>query len=101
MQSAIFETHAIYVSASVHDGWDRIKKAKRLEDAVIGPPRTDDFGGHAFAIVGYTAEGFIVQNSWGPDWGFHGCAPALRGLDEERHRRMGTGARRSDEDRSR
>jgi hypothetical protein len=74
MQSAIFETHAIYVSASVHDGWDRIKKAKRLEDAVIGPPRTDDFGGHAFAIVGYTAEGFIVQNSWGPDWGFHGFA---------------------------
>jgi hypothetical protein len=74
MQSAISETHAIYVSASVHDGRDRIKKAKRLEDAVIGPPRTDDFGGHAFAIVGYTAEGFIVQNSWGPDWGFHGFA---------------------------
>ena len=26
MQSAIFETHAVYVSADVHDGWDRVKK---------------------------------------------------------------------------
>ena len=31
-------------------------------------------GGHAFALVGYDDEGFIVQNSWGPDWGFHGFA---------------------------
>jgi hypothetical protein len=76
MQSAIFETHAIYVSADVHDGWDRVKDNRRsLEDALIGPPRKpDEVGGHAFAIVGYTADGFIVQNSWGPDWGFHGFA---------------------------
>src|SRR4030095_9164794 len=26
----------------------------------------------AFAIVGYTEDGFIVQNSWGPTWGYHG-----------------------------
>jgi pimeloyl-ACP methyl ester carboxylesterase len=25
--------------------------------------------GHAFAIVGYTSKGFVVQNSWGPAWG--------------------------------
>jgi hypothetical protein len=74
MQSAIFETHAIYVSADVHDGWNRVKdNRKTLEDALIEPPRDpDDVGGHAFAIVGYTSDGFIVQNSWGPDWGFHG-----------------------------
>jgi hypothetical protein len=76
MQSAIFETHAIYVSADVHDGWDRIRNnCKSIEDAMIGPPRKpDDVGGHAFAMVGYTADGFIVQNSWGPEWGFHGFA---------------------------
>ena len=76
MQSAIFETHAIYVSADVHDGWDRIgNNRKSIDDAVIGPPRNpDDLGGHAFAMVGYTSDGFIVQNSWGPDWGFHGFA---------------------------
>jgi hypothetical protein len=74
MQSAIYETHAIYVSADVHDGWDRVKKNRRtIDDARIDSPRDpDDVGGHAFAIVGYTSDGFIVQNSWGPDWGFHG-----------------------------
>jgi hypothetical protein len=76
MQSAIFETHAIYVSADVHDGWDRVKEnCKSLDQAFIGPPRKpDQVGGHAFAIVGYTSDGFIVQNSWGPDWGYHGFA---------------------------
>ena len=29
----------------------------------------DEDGGHAFAIVGYTPDGFLVQNSWGDDWG--------------------------------
>lgn len=74
MQSAIFETHAVYVSADVHDGWDRVRKnCKSLEAATIGPPNNpDDVGGHAFALVGYTSDGFIVQNSWGPSWGFHG-----------------------------
>jgi hypothetical protein len=76
MQSAIYETHAIYVSADVHDGWDRVKNnRKTIEDALIGPPnKPDDVGGHAFAMVGYTADGFIVQNSWGPAWGYHGFA---------------------------
>jgi hypothetical protein len=76
MQSAIYETHAIYVSSDVHDGWDRIKNNRQsIEDALIGPPnKPDDVGGHAFAIVGYTANGFIVQNSWGPTWGYHGFA---------------------------
>ena len=73
MQSAIYETHAIYVSADVHDGWDRVKtNRKRLEDALINLPKDpDDVGGHAFALVGYTST-IIVQNSWGPHWGFHG-----------------------------
>jgi hypothetical protein len=30
--------------------------------------------GHAVAIVGYTNEGFIVQNSWGEEWGERGFA---------------------------
>jgi hypothetical protein len=76
MQSAIYETHAIYVSADVHDGWNRIRdNCKSIEAAMIGPPnKPDDVGGHAFAMVGYTADGFIIQNSWGPTWGFHGFA---------------------------
>ena len=34
-------------------------------------PATRD-GGHAAALVGYTATGFIVRNSWGTDWGDDG-----------------------------
>jgi hypothetical protein len=31
-------------------------------------------GGHAVAIVGYTQDGFIIQNSWGAGWGSGGFA---------------------------
>jgi hypothetical protein len=30
--------------------------------------------GHAIGLVGYTREGFIVQNSWGASWGHKGFA---------------------------
>jgi C1A family cysteine protease len=33
-------------------------------------------GGHAVALVGYTATNFIVRNSWGTDWGDGGYAYA-------------------------
>ena len=29
-------------------------------------------GGHAVALVGYTADRFIVRNSWGTGWGDKG-----------------------------
>jgi hypothetical protein len=74
LQSAIYETHAIYVSADAHDGWDGIEKCRSLDDAVIRPQRKKEVGGHAFALVGYSRDGFIIQNSWGADWGYHGFA---------------------------
>jgi Papain family cysteine protease len=69
MQAAIQEVHAIYVSGTVHEGW-WLKTADSLP--VI--PIKKEAGGHAFALVGYTADGFIVQNSWGPTWGYRGFA---------------------------
>jgi hypothetical protein len=72
MQAAINEVHAIYVSADVHSGWDMNARSS-LERATIRPKKArEKTGGHAFAVVGYTPDGFIVQNSWGPKWGFHG-----------------------------
>jgi hypothetical protein len=29
-------------------------------------------GGHAFLVVGYSADGFKIKNSWGPEWGNNG-----------------------------
>jgi C1A family cysteine protease len=35
-------------------------------------PSDIPLGGHAFAIVAYDADGFWIQNSWGPTWGNEG-----------------------------
>ncbi len=68
MQSAIVEVGAIYCSATIHEGW-WIENCKELP---IIKPSSNKVGGHAFAIVGYTEDGFIVQNSWGESWGYLG-----------------------------
>lgn len=65
--AAIADVGAIYVSAQIHRNWNR-PVAGRIEPG--GAP----VGGHAFAIVGYDAEGFLVLNSWGPSWGDGGVA---------------------------
>lgn len=68
--AALNETGVIYVSAKVHRGWQN--------------PRNGDIptsnlteGGHAFIIVGYDAEGFLIQNSWGETWGGFNGRPGI------------------------
>ncbi len=70
MQAAIREVGAIYCSATVHQGW-WLKTTKELS---IIKQSNNKIGGHAFAIVGYNPDGFIVQNSWGTQWGYLGFA---------------------------
>ena len=65
--SALNEVGVIYASASVHKGWQAPKQDKI-------PFNKTSIGGHAFAIVGYNAKGFWVQNSWGEAWGKNGIA---------------------------
>jgi hypothetical protein len=64
---ALNEAKVVYVSAQVHEGWQAPVDGK-IE---MGSPL---MGGHAFALVGYNASGFWVQNSWGTDWGRNGLA---------------------------
>lgn len=71
--AALNEVDAIYVSADVHEGWWKPKAGSGDKLPVITPSPTKE-GGHAFCIVGYDAEGFIVQNSWGERWGSGGFA---------------------------
>ncbi len=71
--AALNEVGAIYVSADVHPGWFTPKPAKKNDLAIIKPSSTKE-GGHAFAIVGYNSQGFIIQNSWSPKWGSGGFA---------------------------
>ena len=76
IQAAINEVHAVYCSAEVHMGWDDPGSPidiGGIQLKVVKPGGKHD-GGHAFALVGYTEDGFIVQNSWGPAWGTGGFA---------------------------
>ena len=71
--TALNEVPAIYVSADVHKGWFNPKSKNKNQMARIQPYKVIE-GGHAFAIVGYNTDGFIVQNSWGNKWGSRGFA---------------------------
>ncbi|MEM9624438.1 MAG: C1 family peptidase, partial [Pseudomonadota bacterium] len=69
--AALNEVDAIYVSARVHDGWSA---PQVRDDYAVIQPGGEPTGGHAFALVGYNHLGFLVQNSWGEDWGKDGFA---------------------------
>lgn len=71
-QAALVEAHVLFVTAKVHPGWN-----DPTDGAIPYRPGEPETGGHAFAVVGYTEDGFIVQNSWGTGWG---------GLDVGGHR---------------
>lgn len=62
-QAAILEAQVLFVTARVHAGWNDPR------GGVIRYQPEAVRGGHAFAVVGYTERGFIVQNSWGNGWG--------------------------------
>lgn len=66
MHAAITEVGVLYASARVHEGWQEVGSDGRIHQSDI------PLGGHAFAIVAYDADGFWIQNSWGPTWGNEG-----------------------------
>ena len=80
MQAAIHEVGAIYVSSYTHEGWDALPGIgkKLLGHTTLpiisydGKPSRD--GGHAYALIGFNAHGFIIQNSWGKTWAANGFA---------------------------
>lgn len=85
MHAALHEAGILYVTLMVHDGWfepgptvreltyvDNGNLTVRRFPVIERKGRADN--GHAIAIVGYTDEGFIIQNSWGSAWGAGGFA---------------------------
>lgn len=71
LKAAVHDLHAVLVAAALHNVWDRPQNGEiPYQPAVKGRRRTRiEIGAHAFAVIGYTERGFIVQNSWGQQWG--------------------------------
>ena len=77
MHVALNETGILYASAVCHAGWNEGMGITAPQTGYWQiPPRkaAAEDGGHAFVIVGYTPEGFVIQNSWGDAWGSGGLA---------------------------
>ena len=85
MHAALAEVGILYATMMVHDGWmapgpntisvSHVRNGRRKSirlPVITRQGRADS--GHAVAIVGYTDQGFIIQNSWGPGWGAGGFA---------------------------
>jgi hypothetical protein len=75
MHVALSEVGILYATAACHGGWDK-GLGVRAKGLWRIPPEasTPADGAHAFAIVGYDRDGFIIQNSWGTSWGTGGRA---------------------------
>jgi len=85
MHAALHEAGILYATLMVHQGWDEPGPTKAkityvLSDNLLERElpiitrkgRADS--GHAIAVVGYTQDGFLIQNSWGESWGSGGFA---------------------------
>jgi hypothetical protein len=81
VHAALAEVGIVYCTIMVHDGWSEpgpttvpvnMGKNNRSLPVISRIGRAES--GHAIALVGYTRDGFIVQNSWGTAWGRGGFA---------------------------
>lgn len=75
MQAALLEGDAVLASAWVHPGWQHERLLSNGQNGLKSiSAQTGKTGLHAFAIVGFSPDGFIIQNSWGEQWGSQGYA---------------------------
>jgi hypothetical protein len=81
VHAALAEVGIVYCTIMVHDGWDdpgptkiKVKDGARDRSLAVISRQGRAEAGHAIALVGYTRDGFIVQNSWGTSWGSGGFA---------------------------
>ena len=78
MHVALNEIGILYASGVCHSGWDEgfsnTSHNKGGYWMIPNQKAGPSDGGHAFSIVGYNQDGFIIHNSWGTGWGTKGRA---------------------------
>lgn len=78
--NALMDADGIIVSAETHAGWraEELRSAATKSDRKGRIPFSHQSGEpHAFVILGYDREGFLVLNSWGKDWGGYRGYPGV------------------------
>ncbi|KAA6338860.1 MAG: putative cathepsin B5 cysteine protease, partial [Streblomastix strix] len=80
MQDAVYEDGPFEVAFSVYEDF------KNYESGVYEHTVGKLLGGHAVVLIGWGVENdipyWIIQNSWGEDWGEEGFFRILRGKNE-------------------
>jgi len=67
IKSAVYELGPVLYCVPVHSNF------RPDADGKIPMPSGSLLGYHAMAIIGWRPGGWLVQNSWGEDWGLAGC----------------------------
>lgn len=78
--NALMDADGIIVSAETHAGWqadDLWGKGTDLDRRGRIPLSHQGAEPHAFVILGYDRDGFLVLNSWGKDWGGYRGYPGV------------------------
>lgn len=76
IQAAIYESGAVYVSGKINlENWNKLKHdGKQPETVPTIAIDTNRPQIHAYTFVGFDPVGFILLNSWGENFGYHGFA---------------------------
>lgn len=69
--------YALYHYGPVPGAMKYYKKGKIASDGTYSYDTNNTYGNHAVLIVGWTEDGFIIQNSWGLFWGNKGYFKVL------------------------
>ncbi|TCS60279.1 papain like protease [Primorskyibacter sedentarius] len=69
VHAALNEAGLVLASAVVHEGWATDGGKILFNNESAGKDML-----HAFILIGYTQHGFLVQNSWGTEWGDNGVS---------------------------
>ena len=64
VKAAIIDRGGVYAGQNVHKGWYQPEKG-----IIPYAPGAELLGASAFNLLGYTPDGFIIQNAWGEAWG--------------------------------
>ena len=81
--AAVQTCGSVITSAMIHAGWNPSqvnRNGGRIAFDKDARKPVEIFGAHAFTIVGFTPNGFLILNSWGTQWG--GYSPTGKRADK-------------------